>query len=190
MMTKLRNSVAVAAVLVVQAIAMDFGYNIIPRGDTHERHLQAPAASPQAISFDGDLDKIISLALERAGVYNPDEELSPPPTGSPAPTITPVPTVSPVLSPNVCEGADLSRLELFNWKYTIETVAQADVNTVIGSVEEMLQERLVPLLLSCNAKDAVNASIVAIDCTLPLDTISIEGEFDFMIHDQVHETFI
>lgn len=172
------GSVAVAAtVLVVQALAFDAGYNIIPRGDRHQRYLQAPSASPQVISFDGDLDRIISIALERAGVFNPDEASSPSPTGSPAPTITPVPTVSPVHSPNVCEGADLSRLELFKWKYTIETVAQADVNAVIGGVEEMLQERLVPILLSCNAEDAVNASIVAIDCTLPLDTISIEGEF-------------
>lgn len=177
MMVKLGNLVVAITVLVVQALAVDAGYNIIARGDSYQRHLQAPSASPQVISFDGDLDKIIALALERAGGFNPDEFSSPQPTMTPAPTITPSPTFSPVHSPNVCEGADLTRLELFKWKYTIETVAQADINTVIGGVEEMLQERLVPLLLSCNAESAANASIVAIDCTLPLDTISIEGEF-------------
>jgi hypothetical protein len=172
-MFTIANLVAVVTLLVGQAIAVDAGYNIIPR-DTHQRHLQPPAASPQPISFDGDLDRIISLAMERAEGFNPDEASSP--TVTPAPTISPAPTVTPVHSPNVCEGADLSRLELFKWKYTIETVAQADVNAVIGQVEEMLQERLVPLLLSCNAKNVANASIVAIDCTLPLDTISLEGE--------------
>ncbi|GAX28423.1 hypothetical protein FisN_4Hh386 [Fistulifera solaris] len=171
-MFKIGNLAAVVTLFVGQAVAVDAGYNIIPR-DTHRRHLQPPAASPQPISFDGDLERIISLAMERAEGFNPDEASSP--TVTPAPTITPSPTVTPVHAPNVCEGADLSRLELFKWKYTIETVAQADVNAVIGQVEEMLQERLVPLLLSCNAKDVANASIVAIDCTLPLDTISLEA---------------
>lgn len=175
MITKVLGKLAIAVALVVQALVVDAGYNIIPR-NSHQRHLQEPAASPQVISFDGDLDRIISLALERAGDFNPDEASSPSPTGSPAPTITPFPTGSPVHSPNVCEGADMNRLELFNWKYTVETVAHANLDAVIGGVEEMLQERLVPILLSCNNENVVNASIVAIDCTLPLDTVSTDGK--------------
>lgn len=175
MMNKLVGKLLAAATLLfVQGLALNPRYNIVPR-DSRQRHLQPPAASPQVISFDGDLEKIISLALERAGEFNPDEVSSPPPVGSP--TITPFPTGSPVHSTNVCEGADMSRLEIFDWKYTIETVAHSDIDTVIGGVEEMLQERLVPILLSCNDENARNASIVAIDCTLPLDTVSTDGKF-------------
>lgn len=175
-MAKLIETLAVAvAVVVVRALAVDAGYEIVAR-DSHTRHLQEPAASPQVISFDGDLDQIISLALERAGFFNPDEVSPPPISGSPPPTVTPFPTGSPVHSPNVCEGADMNRLELFNWKYTIETVAHADTGSVIGEVEEILQEKLIPILLSCNNKNATNASIVAIDSTLPQDTVSTDGK--------------
>jgi hypothetical protein len=163
-------------------------YNIIPRSSAahrpDHRELQAPSATPKVISFDGDLDRIIALALERAnGASSAAPTTSPAPTATISPTITPAPTMTalptnpPVHPNNVCEGAILNRLEIYTWAYTIETVPNADTDAVIGEVEEILQERLIPLLLECFNAEALNATIVAIDATLPRDTISVDSTF-------------
>ena len=179
------------------------------------RSLQDTPPSPQVISFDGDLDRIVQLALERAsGTMTPSampstapvavpaettttEDSTTPtttttqaPTESPslssitnddAPTLNPASSFPPVLQMNMCPGAILNRLVLVGWKYTIETAPTADPSQVIGEVEEILQESLIPIVLSCNinnnnnelgAVNNNNPSIVAIDSTLPRDSIS------------------
>jgi hypothetical protein len=166
-------------------------YNIIPRSSAAHRpvhrEMQAPSATPQVISFDGDLDRIVALALERANglaeVISSAPTISSAPSLSPAPTISISPTISnapshpPVHSNNVCEGAKLNRLEIYTWAYTIETVPNADTDAVIGEVEEILQERLIPVLLQCLNSEASAATIVAIDATMPRDTISRDSTF-------------
>ena len=229
---------------VVATEARSSSYNIVSRNA--ERHLQVPANGPTARptipSFDGDLDSLVILAMQRAS-ENASPNLSPTtspgsgppsagtvptiapgpseiatdapasggllvpvgvPTGPPAefsgsattaptkyptaspsayptisfaPTVSHAPTPSPVLSPNQCDGAEMNRLVLVDWKYTIETVPNANIDKVIGEVEEMLQESLVPLLLECKNDEAASATIVVVDCTLPRDVISENSEY-------------
>lgn len=180
------------------SISTAFGqYNIVSRNDHHRRHRRelqqaaatatSPSASPQVLSFDGDLDRIVNLALERANNNNnnkvettsasPSTTPTASPSLSPAPSVSAAPSLTPVHSPNTCPGAILNRLAIYEWKYTIETVPNANIDSVIGEVEEILQERLIPRLLECNNPNAVNGTVVAIDGTFPRDTVSLDSTF-------------
>lgn len=131
----------------------------------------APSSSPKVLEFDGDLDHLVKLAMDRAnGIFTEQSDENP--TASPSPTLSSAPTLSPISGPNVCPGAVMNRLVVVKWKYTIETVPRANPDTVIGEVEEIVQESLIPLIMQCNNDEAANASIVALEGTLPRDTIS------------------
>jgi len=186
-------------------ILIQAGYSVIQRPQI--RQLQEPTAEPSlvAISFDGDLDRIVQMALEKAERESsaqqsdapsmllsdapslvPSAEPSPQPvTASPtaAPTtaapVTDTPTLSPVFSPNTCPDEPMRRLFTYQWKYTIETVARADPDSVMAEVEENLQEKLAPLLLSCLNAEVANASIVALDSTWPRDATDPDGKSEY-----------
>ena len=179
----------VFSTLAVCCSAQKTQYNVVPRGHRQQHHrVTQDGLVP---SFDGDLDRIINMALARAAENaSSAPTVTPSPTSSPtlSPTVSEAPSVSespsvsnapsltPVHSPNTCPGGILNRLVIFNWKYTIEAVPGADIDTVIGEVEEILQENLIPVLLQCNNADAVNGTVVAIDGTFPRDTVSVDSK--------------
>jgi hypothetical protein len=107
------------------------------------------------------------------------------PLGTSPPTVTTQPTMVELLNPHSCaaeEGAaDPTQSGAFlmtlRFKYSLETTPSAPVNTVIGEVEEALQEALGPEVLSCLNKDSkvkTDAAIVALD-SLPRDFSVSEG---------------
>lgn len=130
----------------------------------------------------------MQLALERANAFAADQQEdtdknTAAPTVTPVPTVTPAPSTSmapsspPIHSPNVCEGAILNRMIIHEWQYTVETVEHADIDAVVGEVEEILQRRLVPLILQCYNAEVAPISIVAVDATLPRDNISTTSTY-------------
>ena len=159
-------------------------YTVVAR-----RHLQQdtantpPSATPSTISFDGDLDRIVNLALEQSRrTQSPTLSPTLSPSVSPAPSLSTAPSLTPVYSPNTCPGAIQNRLVVFSWKYTMETVPYADVDTVMGEVEEILQEKLIPRILECNNEQAVNGTVVSLDATFPRDELSTDSTYCVMYY--------
>jgi hypothetical protein len=144
------------------AVSQASVYPIIDRRELDET--PSPSASPTLISFDGDLDRIKELALAKAAASNGAS-----PTISPAPSVSPAPTSKPVLQAFECEGEPANHLEILTWKYTIETVPNAVVETVIGEVQEILLEHVAPYTLSCLNPAADYAKIVKMDTAIPSD---------------------
>jgi len=134
-------------------------YEVIPRGAVQNdgRVLDDSEASPQLISFDGDLDAILVLALAKAaegGDYNQD--------GGEDGTFS-------------CPDASTEHLEILTWTYKIETVADANVATVFGEVSEITLEMIAPLSLLCKNEDVAYADIAAMDANIA-SSESTEGE--------------
>jgi hypothetical protein len=87
-----------------------------------------------------------------------------------------------LLNPHSCSGengevdamADVTYLMTLRFTYSLETTPSANVRTVVGEAEEVLQETLGPRALSCLNSEASEASIVALD-SLPRDWIATES---------------
>jgi hypothetical protein len=148
-------------------------YNIVPRRVSDEP--RSPSASPQLISFDGDLDYIRDAALARAG-----DALTP----TASPSIVNLPSTGTednggaiVLDEFTCKGANIEHLEILTFLYSIETAPNANITQVIGEVEEILMEEIAPFTLSCRNITNKFANIVAMDCVVPADTPSKDGKF-------------
>jgi hypothetical protein len=142
-----------------------------------------PTVSPKAladdmeiISFDGDLDKIQQLALEKANQEQspstspslPDTDVSDAPTSDPTIVITPDGEGKPTVNNYTCPGETTEHLEILTYKFAIETVADAELETVYGEVQEHTLEHVAPVSLACGADPTVfYANIIAMDATLP-----------------------
>jgi len=136
-------------------------YEVIPRGAVQNdgRVLDDSEASPQLISFDGDLDAILALALAKAaegGDGNNQEG------GGEDGTFS-------------CPDASTEHLEILTWTYKMETVADANVATVFGEVSEITLEMIAPLSLLCKNEDVAYADIAAMDANIA-SSESTEGE--------------
>ena len=131
-------------------------YNLIPREDTRnaqEKISTTTTESPVLISFDGNLDAIREKALAKA---NSD-------------------SASDIPKSYACENETATHLEIVNWKYTIETVAQANVETVFGEVSEITVDIVAPQTLTCYNNASSYANIVAMDSSIPGHEISTTG---------------
>ena len=136
-------------------------YNLIPRDDTRntqETTTTTTTESPVLISFDGDIDAIRAKALAKA---NED-------------------SVSEIPSSFTCENETTTHLEIVNWIYSIETVPQADVNTVFGEVSEITVDVVAPQTLTCFNNASSYANIVAMDSSIPGHEISTTGTLRVM----------
>ena len=124
-------------------------YEIVPR--SAHRVVLDETESPALISFDGDLDAIAALALEKAnaGAVGEDD------AGDNGEN-----------DPFNCPGGATETLEILTWSYSIETVADADVETVFGEVSEITLEDVAPLSLECQNEEASYAHIVAMDANI------------------------
>lgn len=156
----------------VQAESSTYGYKIVSRRafDGTRRHLEA---SPQLISYDGDIDRIKALALARSKIINNPSGGSNTTTSRPPIVVTPG---NSVLETFECKNATVGHLEILSFKYSIETTQVANVTKVIGEVEEILGEEIAPLLLECWPNTNEFDDIVAIDSHVPADTIYREGK--------------
>lgn len=133
-------------------------YNLIPRVDTRNAQenfstTTTTTESPVLISFDGDLDAIREKALAKA---NSDG-------------------VSDIPKSFACENETTTHLEIVNWKYSIETVPQADIETVFGEVSEITVDIVAPQTLSCYNNASSYANIVAMDSSIPGHEVSTTG---------------
>lgn len=150
-------------------------YNIVSRRELEVS--RAPSASPQLISFDGDLDYIIAQALARAGETSESPELSDSPSLSPSDVSTTSDSEdASVLNAFKCTNEAIGHLEILTFKYSIETALGANVSLVIGEVQEILLEAIAPSTLSCRNESNKFANIVAMDSSVPADTPSTEGK--------------
>lgn len=134
-------------------------YNLIPRGDTRNAQEQGSSTteSPVLISFDGDLDAIREKALAKA---NSDG-------------------VADIPNSFSCENETTTHLEIVNWKYSIETVAQANVETVFGEVSEITVDTIAPQTLTCYNNASSYANIVAMDSSIPGHEVSTSGKSSY-----------
>ena len=139
-------------------------YEFVARGA--HRRLPDESESPALISFDGDLDAIAALALEKAnaganggGVAGEDGDTD----------------------PFSCPGGATESLEILTWKYSMETVADANVETVYGEVSEITLEYTAPLSLQCMNEEVSYANIVAMDANIASSASEI-GEFTRFQH--------
>jgi hypothetical protein len=156
-------------------------YNVIPRQS--ERYLNPSSASPQMISFDGDLDYILEQALMKAGeTLSP--QLSDAPSSAPSDSTSPsLPLPSTTLDVNKCQDSTIEHLEILRFQYSMETAIGANVTVVIGEIEEKLLEAIAPIVLSCRSALKEFLNIVAIDA-VPADIPSATGtpEMLFFFH--------
>lgn len=122
-------------------------YDMVPRQrpglvPLHHRDLQS---SPPLMSFDGDIDAIVSEALA-AAKRNVDNSFA-------------------------CEGyGTVQHLEVVMWEYSIETVPTADTSTVFGEAQEIALDSTAPNTLACQSGEAAAASVVAMDTAIPSAT--------------------
>jgi hypothetical protein len=133
-------------------------YNLIPRDDTRrytqEKISSTATESPVLISFDGDLDAIREKALAKAKNDG----------------------VSDIPKSFTCENETATHLEIVNWIYSIETVPQADVETVFGEVAEITVDLIAPQTLTCYNNASSYANIIAMDSSIPGHEASTSGE--------------
>lgn len=131
-------------------------YNLVPRSTAAvlpaARHALERAMVggnfSDLLSFDGDVEALKALALEKAASQE-DGEPAPPSSFS-------------------CDDAEaVLHLEIIQWKYSIETVPTAVVQTVYGEVQEITLEHVAPRSLSCLNETAAFAHIVALDTSIP-----------------------
>lgn len=123
-------------------------YDVIPRRspsvDNGKRSLQSDSP-PVIVSFDGDLDAILSLALQ-AAQQEVDDAFA-------------------------CEGyGTVQHLEVVSWRYSIETSPSAVVSTVYGEVQEITLESTAPTTLACRNPMTAYANVVAMDTAIPSAT--------------------
>ena len=130
-------------------------YAIVARG-AHRLLQDDETESPALISFDGDLEAIAALALERANAGA---------TGGDALGDDPF----------SCTGGVTESLEILTWSYSIETAPNANVETVYGEVSEKTLEYTAPLSLECMNKEVAYANIVAMDANIA-SSVSTTGE--------------
>ena len=158
-------------------------YNVVARREAGTP--QPPSASPQLISFDGDLDYIIEQALKRAVENGDTPAISDAPSSSPdaaaSPSLPVKPSDSIVLNAYKCDKATIGHLEILTFQYSIETALGANVSVVIGEVEEILLESIGPNILACRNDTVKSAGIVALDSLVPADTTSKTGKIYFSL---------
>lgn len=89
---------------------------------------------------------------------------------SSAPSASLSPTHFPLVNAHACADASTEYLLIVTYRYSLETVPEADMILVAGEGEEILQEGIGPRVLMCLSDEALDAEVVALD-SLPRDTI-------------------
>lgn len=129
---------------------MAFSISSPPRNRQLIRSLEEDQ-SELDISFDGDVEAIKRLALEKAQT----EDIG----------------ASPQPDPFLCDGASSDFLHILTWTYSVEYESGSNEQEIVEDLEELLQLALKPRLLSCLNAEASSAGIVG-EYALPLDEIS------------------
>ncbi|GKY95204.1 hypothetical protein MPSEU_000483600 [Mayamaea pseudoterrestris] len=184
---KIIMTMALSASIFLLLLASCYCSGIRSFGDTHfevkydspfQRELQvseAPATAPLLPSFDGRLDVILGLAVDKAAFTI--RAASPSPVQAPLPFM---PSKTPSMaagSTNLqsCDGIDSTAAEytsiVISFTYSLETVRHADIYEIGRMSEEVLEKLLAPFVLGCLNGDVTSAGIVMIN-SLPEDTIS------------------
>jgi len=99
------------------------------------------------------------------------------PSLSAAPSVSSQPSHYPLINPHACATeASAEATLIVTYIYTLETVEQANIMTVSGEGEEILQEQIAPLVLRCLNPNVAAADIIALDF-FPFDKLDIERKY-------------
>jgi hypothetical protein len=151
-------------------------YGIIPRRSLDGR---SSSGTEQLISFDGDLDYIKKLALQRAN--NPNAPSSSPSSDAALPSL--IPGESDAFDSLRCRDAAIEHLEILTFTYSIETSPKANITVVLGEIQEIILEEIAPFALACRNNTNAFSGIVAMDSVIPADSPSRDGKFRFSSSD-------